>query len=70
MMRAALRLYESGDAGDDLRVPIVSALLELYGDRAETSLLVEMVAVLAPLEQPRPRERASAPVVQDLRARP
>lgn len=51
MMRAALRLYEAGDEGSDLRVPIVSALVELYGEQTETALLVEMVAVLAPLER-------------------
>lgn len=51
MMRAALRLYEAGDDWSDLRVPIVSALVELYGEQTETALLVEMVAVLAPLEQ-------------------
>jgi len=50
MARAALHLYEAGDPGEDLRVPIVSALLELYGDRVEDEELAGLVEAMLPIE--------------------
>lgn len=50
MARAALRLYEGRDPGDDLRVPIASALLELYGDQAEDEELAALVEAMLPIE--------------------
>ena len=50
MARAALHLYEGGDPGDDLRVPIASALLELYRDRVEDEGLAALVEAMLPIE--------------------
>ena len=50
MARAALDLYEGGDPGEDLRVPIASALLELYGDRVEDEELAGLVEAMLPIE--------------------
>jgi len=50
MARAASRLFEAGDAGEDLRVPIASALLELYGDSLGEDEVVGMLAVMMPIE--------------------
>ena len=50
MARAALHLYEGGDPGDDLRVPIASALLELYSDRVEDEELAGLVEAMLPIE--------------------
>ena len=47
MARAALRLYEGGDPGEDLRVPIASALLALYGDRMGDEDLAALVVDMA-----------------------
>jgi len=50
MARAALRLYEAGDPGHDLRVPIVSALLEIYGPRVNDEELAALVEAMLPVE--------------------
>jgi hypothetical protein len=50
MARAALHLYENGDPGEDLRVPIASALLELYGDRVDDEELAGLVEGMLPIE--------------------
>jgi hypothetical protein len=50
MARAALHLYERRDPGDDLRIPIASALLELYGDQAEDEELAALVEAMLPIE--------------------
>ena len=50
MARAAVALYEKGDAGDDLRVPIVLALLEAYSGKLEDDRLVELVEAMLPIE--------------------
>jgi hypothetical protein len=50
MARAALHLYEAGDPGDDLRVPIATALLEVYGSRVEDEDLCALVEAMLPLE--------------------
>lgn len=50
MMRAALRLSGAGDDGADLRVPIAAALVEVYGEGTSSDALVELIAILAPIE--------------------
>ncbi|MBI2895329.1 MAG: hypothetical protein HYY06_17370 [Deltaproteobacteria bacterium] len=50
MARAAVRLMASGDEGADLRVPIASALVELYGPDLDDDELADMVEVLLPIE--------------------
>ena len=50
MARAALRLLRSGEDGGDLRVPIASALLEIYGDELDEDVLVHAIAVILPVE--------------------
>jgi hypothetical protein len=59
MARASLRLLGGDAPPDDLRAPIASALLELYGDALGDEELVARIAVLCPIEAaelaPRPR---------------
>jgi hypothetical protein len=50
MARAALRLYEARDPGLDLRVPIASALLEIYGACVDDEELAALVEAMLPLE--------------------
>lgn len=50
MARAALRLLRAGTDGDDLRIPIAAALIELYGDAFDDDALVDAVAVILPVE--------------------
>jgi len=50
MARAALQLITSGDDSNDLRVPIVLALIELYGERLSTDEIVQCVEIIAPIE--------------------
>jgi hypothetical protein len=50
MARAAVALYEQGDAGDDLRVPITLALLQSKPEKYEDELLAELVEALLPIE--------------------
>lgn len=50
MARAASRLYRAGDAGSDLRVPIASALLEIYGDRLSDDALAARTEAMLPIE--------------------
>lgn len=49
MSRAALHLMRAGDPGDDLRVPIVHALMELFPGASDDEL-VALVALLGPIE--------------------
>jgi len=51
MARAAAELYEAGDPGDDLRVPIALALLAVYGDEVHDESLAELVETMLPIEQ-------------------
>ena len=51
MARAALRLYEAGDSGHDLRVPIAAAALEIYGERLDDEELASLVEAMLPIEQ-------------------
>jgi hypothetical protein len=50
MARAAAALYEAGDPGDDLRVPITLALLEVYEDKLHDEILAELVETMLPIE--------------------
>jgi hypothetical protein len=48
--RAVVRLVrESGD-GDDIRIPIAAALLDLYGNRFDDDQLAAAVAAMVPIE--------------------
>ena len=51
MARAAAALYEAGDPGDDLRVPIALALMEVYGGEIHDEILAELVETMLPIEQ-------------------
>ena len=51
MMRAARRLSDEGDRGDDLRVAVAAALLELYGDALDDSEVSRLVVAILPIEQ-------------------
>jgi hypothetical protein len=48
MARAALRLYGSESA--DLRAPIASALIEIYGDVMDDESLVDAIRTMLPIE--------------------
>lgn len=50
MSRAALRLMSLGDPGDDLRLPITVALLDVYGDSLSAEGLARRVEALLPIE--------------------
>jgi class 3 adenylate cyclase len=50
MARAAAELYERGDQGDDLRVPIALALLEAYEGKIQDECLAELVEMMLPIE--------------------
>ena len=50
MARASLHLYQQGDDGDDLRVPIARALIELCGDSMDDEELAHCVAAMLPIE--------------------
>jgi len=50
MARAAVALYEMGDAGDDLRVPIALALVETYAGKLGDETLAELVEAMLPIE--------------------
>lgn len=50
MARTALRLYGAGDPGHDLRVPIASALVEIYAARVPDEELAALVEAILPIE--------------------
>jgi hypothetical protein len=50
MARAAVKLYEAGDPGEDLRVPIALALVEIYSDQVDDEVVVELVEAMLPIE--------------------
>jgi len=50
MARTAVKLYEAGDAGDDLRVPIVLALLDTYQDEVNDEDLADLTEAMLPIE--------------------
>ena len=67
--RAAARLVRAGDEGDDLRVPLASALLEQVGLDASADAITDMVRVLLPIQaaelEPRVRGARPDPVERD-----
>lgn len=50
MARSALRLYRQGARDDDLRVPVASALVELYGNELHDEEMARLVEALLPIE--------------------
>lgn len=50
MIRAAGKLYAAGDPGEDMRVPIATALVEIYGETLPDDALVQYVEALLPVE--------------------
>jgi hypothetical protein len=50
MARAAVKLYEAGDPGEDLRVPIALALVEIYSERVDDEVVAELVEAMLPIE--------------------
>jgi hypothetical protein len=50
MARAAAALYDDGDPGDDLRVPIALALLDTYQSTLHDDVLAELVETVLPIE--------------------
>ncbi len=50
MSRAALRLLSAGDEGNDLRVPVAHALVELYGADFPDADLARFVEVMTSVE--------------------
>ena len=50
MARAAFRLVSAGMDGDDLRVPIAAALVEIYGDALPDERIAELALALVPIE--------------------
>jgi hypothetical protein len=50
MARAAAKLYADGDPGEDLRVPIALALIDLYGDAVDDDLLAAFIEAMLPIE--------------------
>ena len=49
LMRATQHLLAEGEDGDDLRIPIVRALLELYGDSMSDADLARLVSAMLPI---------------------
>lgn len=58
MARAAFRLVGAGIDGDDLRVPVASALVEIYGVDQPEERIAELVEAMLPIEE---RELHPAP---------
>jgi len=50
MARAAAALYEAGDPGDDLRVPIALALLEVYDGKVQDETFAQLIEAMLPIE--------------------
>jgi hypothetical protein len=51
MARAAFRLVGAGIDGDDLRVPVAAALVELYGVDAPEERIADLVEAMLPIEE-------------------
>jgi hypothetical protein len=51
MARAAFRLYGEHSEAEDLRVPIVLALLEIYGDAVGDDDMASLVEAILPIER-------------------
>jgi hypothetical protein len=50
MARAAAKLYALRDEGDDLRVPIALAIVEIYAGQLDDETLAELVETMLPIE--------------------
>lgn len=50
MARAAVKLYEANDPGEDLRVPIALAIVEAYAGTVEDEVLAQLVEAMLPIE--------------------
>lgn len=50
MARAALRLYRERDSGQDLRLPIAVALVDIYGPELDDHTLSDLVETMLPVE--------------------
>ena len=50
LARATLHLIRAGEDGDDLRVPIAAALLQLYGEELDDETLTRAIAIMLPVE--------------------
>jgi hypothetical protein len=50
MIRAAGKLYAAGDPGEDMRVPIATALVDIYGDTLPEDDIVRYIEALLPVE--------------------
>ncbi len=61
MARAALRLLEAGDREGDVRLTIVHALVEVYGNGCSDDELVRMVEAILPIEARELDPRAPVP---------
>ena len=67
MARAAFHLYGAGDEGNDLRVPVAYAVVELYGAELpdeEAAMLVQepgLIALLRKLANTSGENRALTP---------
>jgi hypothetical protein len=51
MARAAFRLVGAGIDGDDLRVPVAAALVEIYGIDESEEHIAELVEAILPIEE-------------------
>ena len=51
MARAAFRLYGTGDEGDDLRVPVAFAVVEIYGRELPDEEVASLVEAMVPIEE-------------------
>jgi hypothetical protein len=50
MARAVLHLIRAGQDGDDLRVPIAAALIEIYGDELDDEAVAHAIGIMLPVE--------------------
>ena len=51
MARAAFRLVGAGIDGDDLRVPVAAALVEIYGVEEPEEHIADLVEAILPIEE-------------------
>jgi len=67
MARAALSLLEACDPGEDFRVPVAFAMVELYGGGCSDEELALLVEAMTPLESAElsPARRAPSPAVAE-----
>ncbi len=58
LARAARRLVEQGDQGEDLRIPVTLALIEQLGDEIDDHRLAAMVDLMLPFAGAEPPSTA------------